>query len=184
MIILLNGAPRVGKDTAAKFIKKHFSGFTEVKFSAPLKRAVPHLFHIPASKLKDLEETKDEPNPELYGKTYREVQIAISEVLMKPMFNNDAIFGYIMAKQIDNLAGPHFVVSDAGFQREIEPLISIYGMANVALIRITRPDHDFSNDSRGHVEPYEDMKYQEIFNQFDLEMYEQQVIRAMNKLGF
>lgn len=178
MIILLNGAPRSGKDTAAKFIKKY--GYREVKMSAPLKSAVPALFNLTGHDMVKLEDTKDEESHLLSGNSYRKIQIALSETLMKPLCG-DTIFGDLMVRKINGLANKNIVISDIGFEDEVHPLIYAFGYKNLALVQIIRPGKTFENDSRTLLRSKGFLYHTVINNEYDLEMYEIQIRRMMQK---
>jgi hypothetical protein len=181
MVILLNGPPRCGKDTAAGFIVKHGKNFKEMKMSAPLKRVVGPLFNLSPDIMKVLEECKDDPAHVLFGKSYREVQIAISESLLKPMYGED-VFGKLFLNYARTTSYVNIVVSDTGFNSEVGPILQAYGSPNVYLVRIERDGTDFSNDSREWVNPNQFSKSFTIENKYDLELYEAQVKKILSKL--
>jgi hypothetical protein len=181
-IVLLNGPPRCGKDAAAMFLKRHFN-VHEIKMSLPFKRSLPELFCLTHEQIKHLEDTKDEPNALFYGLTWREVQISLSENWLKPIFGVD-VMGKLLIRRMKQLVGNFdmLVSSDAGFRDEWLPIIRWQGGKNFLLIRIHRDGCSFSNDSRSFIE-LADMGVTEIDleNKYDLEMYEQQVLRHVER---
>lgn len=154
-IVLFNGPPRSGKDTAASIAQGLFYNSQIMKFAMPLKRAVAALYfggHMEDFKEYD-EELKSIPQEVFYGKSAREVQIAISEVLMKPL-HNQYIFGNILVRDIMRLPTETEVIfiPDSGFVSEAEVLIDTFGPDNVLLINLYREGTDFNNDSRNYID--------------------------------
>lgn len=188
-IVLLNGPAGSGKDTAADLLKKEFSGHI-VKFAAPLKAAAAGLcFNGNRAMFDefDLDQAKKvEPRPEFFGVSCRQVQIDISEKFIKPVYGEDA-FGKICAQriiQMSNLGedGPFFV-SDSGFVPEAEVLIRAFGPESVSLIRILRPGHDFSGDSRGYVQlAHLGIKEFDVLNDGDLEQFKTKLIETASQI--
>ncbi len=181
MIIFLNGPPRAGKDTAARFIIKHGKNFKETKMSQPLKATVGPLFGLSHEIMKALEDCKDEPTRVLFGKTYREVQIAISENLLKPLYGDD-VFGKLFLNRSRATSYSNIVISDSGFNSEITPIIEAYKAVNCALIHIDRPNCNFDNDSREWIRPSQFSNVFKIDNKYDLELYEAQVKKVLRQL--
>ena len=95
-IIMLNGAPRSGKDTAAFAIinrVKAPGAWRWERFSFPLKEAAHSLFGHPVNQygIGRLEGIKETPLKEL-GVSYRQFQIDMSEKFMKKEYGDD-VFG-------------------------------------------------------------------------------------------
>ena len=159
LVILLNGAPGAGKDTVANLVQQdpiceRFDNVLNWKFAAPLKMGAHILLglrqHIGA-----YEDTKDQKLGDFFGKTPREVYIALSETFMKPLFGQN-VFGKVAANRLKELAGSDTVVtfSDCGFVDEVKEIFPILRPQDkVALIRIRRPGKTFENDSRSYLEP-------------------------------
>lgn len=182
--VLFNGPPGSGKDEAAKIMRRHYNIF-EMKASLPLKRALPELFCLTHEQAAEAEKTKNEPSPLFYGRSFREMQIALSEDFMKVDFGED-IFGKLLIRKMKQVQGEFdfFVSSDAGFRSEWEPMIRWQGGKNFMLIRLHREGCDYSKDSRSYIE-LADLGVTEvdIDNRFDLEMYEQQILRHVRRWG-
>jgi len=153
--VLLNGPPGCGKDTATSHLIPYLN-FRHLKFAAPIKRMVAALLECSASRL---EEIKDRPNRMLRYENYlttrddtpRGLLIALSEELLKPRYGN-SYFGNVLWSEACISPSELFVVSDCGFQAEVERLIDNAGKANCLLIRIHREGCDFANDSRSYLE--------------------------------
>jgi len=127
-VIFLNGPPRSGKDTAAQHIMRKLPWVRHRKFSAPLKAAARVLFAINDELFKELEaegsQKKNEPLPELMGKTWREVLISLSEEHMKPKYGDD-VFGKLMLLNLAKPTSASFsIISDSGFDYEAAPIIT------------------------------------------------------------
>ena len=155
-IVLFNGPPGSGKDTAAYHLAETCCG-KNVKFAEPIKRAVTAIYHggdrTDFNKYDTLE-MKGIPQDIYFGKTCRQVQIGVSEDFLKP-FHDTAVFGKILAQDITRMMvshgpGPYFV-SDSGFRPEAEVLVNKFGASNIYLARIHREGCDFSNDSRSYI---------------------------------
>lgn len=167
-IILLNGPPSSGKDTAAKHIRDawhpigygHCSKQTFYKtaldrMSMPIKRAFAGTMGLPITPDGEVlrwEACKEEVIPE-FGITYRQWQIEFSENFLK--YYDNAIFGRLLAKRIQRLFSNNdanlVVVPDCGFQVEIEVLYSKFNPDDILLVRCHRHGCTFDGDSRGYV---------------------------------
>lgn len=178
-IIALNGPPGSGKDTAASALSQRFQAF-HYKLSHPLKVAIPALLGIEDRKV-ELENHKDEPMGVLFGKSFRELQIELSEKFIKPVLGQAALAS-IAVQNIRNHIGPGrmCVVSDLGFQHEVDPLIRLVGKRNLLILQLVRDGCDFSKDSRSYVE-HDDVTMIQLHNKHDLEMFRQQVVRAVER---
>jgi hypothetical protein len=168
-VFVLNAPPYSGKDTLADYMveKFEFRDFThaiKLSFASPLKDANKIIFQLTPEDVDLLEsskETKDSPNHELlHGKSWREVNIALSEQFLKPSYGKD-IFGNIMAKKIKMryknemypgwLTTMNVFIADCGFTYEVSPIIDLVGKDNVIAIQIDRPDCNFKSDSRSYI---------------------------------
>ena len=163
-IILLNGAPGSGKDTAAKVLIDYVNKNSRmrgnlVKFASPLKKAVHALFALDVPE-DYFEGIKDEPHPLLHGRKPRDVYIDISEQFVKPILSQDHFTKTFITACDDILDRHHekyqkdtiIVCSDLGFQMEIDAVIAHFGKENVFLLQIQRPGYTFQNDSRNYVQ--------------------------------
>lgn len=178
-IILLNGPPRSGKDTAAAAIVEAMQAF-HYKMSHPLKVAVPAFFGLEDQKFA-LERQKDEKLQELFGVSFRQAQINLSEDWAKPTFGKD-VFGHIAVRHLRNHSGPGrvCVVSDSGFVEEIVPIVDAFGHRNVLIIQLRRDGCTFEGDSRSYVD-YNGVTVQELYNKHDLEGFKAQIVRAVER---
>lgn len=157
-ILLLNGPPRCGKDTIASILKSHSPSFVhQEKFAQPMKRVVPLIYSVTLDHWNnhlDTAANKDLPCSEFYGKTPREVQIALSEEYLKPL-HSKTIFGQLLIRRLHMVLGGMAdcaVISDSGFFEEAAQVVEEFGAENVQLWRIHREGCDFSKDSRNYVQ--------------------------------
>lgn len=178
-LILLNGPPRCGKDTALGMLAKNetelgLGTVRHIMMAEPIKDAC-HSFLDDRPK-KDAD--KDKPIDK-YGiiQTWREFYILMSEQLAKPMFGKD-IFGKIAAAQMINPTHT-YVVSDVGFHEEVAPMVKRAGGNSTLLIHLSRPGTNYANDSRGYLSVGKileltgsTVRYCEIDNRHTLELYE------------
>jgi hypothetical protein len=186
MIILINGPPSSGKDTATGIMKKYLTGSVrEYKMSSTLKTGLRELLGIEDEQWKRLLEYKKKDMPLLpEGNTPRRALIELSEMFMKPMFGND-IFGHIAVRRIKRMASAdHILVSDVGFTYEVAPMLEEWGPKKIRILMLTRPDCDFVNNSRSYLN-IDQLKmgayYKSINNQYDLEMFEAQVKKVLRE---
>ncbi len=168
--IFLNGPPGVGKDTAYLELEKSFKqrtshpyGVQLVRFSFPIKYAVLAylgVFSLDHPLAIELEANKDKPHHLLRGKTYRQAQIGLSELHVKPFYGADQygqwMVHHIKQQQLFERSFKHswpilFICPDSGFIHEAEPVIKYLGEDNCLLIKMHRDGKDYSNDSRSHL---------------------------------
>lgn len=136
-VLLLNGAPRAGKDTAALAL-----GGRIVRLSQPLKDAAHALWGIDAPP----DDAKDIPQARLGGLTPREIYISLAERYVRPEWGSDFFARQAVARIRAHGPG-RYVVPDVGFALEAALFSAAFG-AVVTLIRVHRPGCDFSTDSR------------------------------------
>jgi len=149
-VVLLNGPPRSGKDTAANGLLVARPGSALMRFSAPLKVATHGLFGLPIDPDR-YEDSKDTPSADFMGLTPRGAYIAVSEQAVKRTFGR-AFFGRVMVERLRRLTGAEMaVMPDCGFAVETTPVIQAVGSANVILIRVHRPGYTFAHDSRSYI---------------------------------
>lgn len=148
-VVFLNGPPRCGKDTITNQLVSMLPDSENVKFSAPLKEALPVFFGISDEYVEALEQHKELPFSRLLDKTWREVQISLSETWAKPTFGKE-VFGQIATNKIKASNNSLFFISDSGFPEEANAVVREIGRLNCLLVRVIREGCDFSNDSRSY----------------------------------
>jgi hypothetical protein len=138
-ILLLNGPPGCGKDTVVEILKEEGHDFLHVKFAAPLRRAVCGLLDIDEENLDQIK--RETP-------FIRELMIGVSEEVVKKVLGIN-FFAYEVAAKVKESGKGVVVVSDCGFQHEIEVFISaLPKVAKVQLWKVIRYGCSFKNDSR------------------------------------
>lgn len=143
-IIILNGPPRCGKDTAAEAIVRYFTteNVSHHKFSRPLKDIVAS---VTGQEYKDLETIKDQQQE--FAGSFRELQIATYEALSK-VFSQQWL-GEILCHKIAKDQNDLIVCSDGG---RIEDLIPLFRRNHqVMVIQILRDGCHFNYDIRGYI---------------------------------
>lgn len=154
-IILLNGAPRSGKDTLATYLNQ-VHDYRHEKFAYPLRR---YMYSVHGMNAQQFEEQKDSMLPELNNHTPREMVIKFCEQHLKPIFGS-GVLGQMLARRIrkhrdSDVIGDHsYVISDLGFLDELLDLHTQFKKDFTFLVvRLHREGHDFKSDSRGHINP-------------------------------
>lgn len=155
-IVLFNGPPRSGKDTATQ-LALHYLGERGFfcRFAGPLKDAVHALFGLSRIQQEHFDSIKDKASPQFFGMSPREAYIWMSELLVKPKFGND-FFANVAVNTIKSLQcqtenNRVVVISDLGFNEEADTLVKAFGWDNVAIIHMKREGTSFNNDSRSYV---------------------------------
>lgn len=165
-IILFNGPPGCGKDTAARYlIHNRYDLPGTIRFdrmSMPNKRAFAGTVGAEIDRwgnVEKWEDRKDEPSLLLGGKSYRQWQIDYSESFMKPLYGGD-IFPRLFADRHSHRFEDKYytvLVPDCGFDIEVLTLRKLLPKAGILLIRIHRTGFDFSLDSRSYITPTPEM---------------------------
>ncbi len=159
-VFLINGPPASGKDTFGEILAKQLGGRTAVvKFAHALKVATHAAVSLLAGVTKipgphDFEGRKDEALPEFFGVTPRDAYIQMSEKFAKPLFG-EGFFGEVLAARIKNMHEQvgieNFVVTDCGFQDEVEVLRDSFMGADFVMVQVLRTGATYDGDSRGDV---------------------------------
>lgn len=150
-IILFNGAPSSGKDIASQYLINNIPNSKLMKFAGVLKERTHALYGFSNRDMFYYESVKDKPSKDFLGLTPRQAYIEVSETYFKPT-HGKRIFGEILAQEINNSEEDIIIISDSGFQEEVEVIESIFGAENILLLQPYRKDCDFSFDSRGYIE--------------------------------
>lgn len=153
-LVLFNGPRHSGKDTAAIHCVKTFNA-RHFKMSRPLKDGIKAIFELTDEEVDYLEQIKTQPSFLLFGKSYVEVQISLSEVWAKKEFS-ETVFGDLAVRTINsfkfiNPAHHLYVCSDSGFTSEAGPVVEVFGKENTLLVKIERQGKTFAGDSRSYI---------------------------------
>lgn len=185
MIILINGPARSGKDTFAKLARKHLTSTTALyKISKPLKDLFRTAFsHVDSKTVgKLLEEYKDDPLIRGYETTPRDFQIKMYE-LLSDMFGED-VLGRLAAEQMKKMPAIHILVTDAGRNVEVKPIVKEFRYADVGIVILKRSGTSFEGDSREELHDEHKVRwYAHINNNHDLFLYEVQVKKVLKEWG-
>ncbi len=196
-IIVLNGPPRSGKDTAGfavvAGVQQQLDAGTSVsplnwwierrKMSDNLKLGAHALMGF-REDADFFEAAKDEPQDELMGWTPRQLYTALDEEFFKPRFGKGAR-GHSFVNAVRNMLKlhPHYleyvIVCETGFLEELEPLVEAFGADNILLLRLYRPGCSFPNDHNDRREYIEHSKVLTLMVENDTEkmIFERECIR-------
>tara|TARA_Y100000310_G_scaffold122525_2_gene121215 strand:- start:7060 stop:7629 length:570 start_codon:yes stop_codon:yes gene_type:complete len=172
-LLLINGPPGCGKDTAARFIRQHMSSVDEYKMSKPLGDVFRDTLQVDGIGLDYfLNKGKDTPIPELDGWSSREFQIRYSDWCIENF--GEAFFGTIARYAIAGVMAKYIIV-DAGLTPEAGELVDYFGSSASYLLQIEREGCEF--DSREYINKtmVSDTHYAYVKNNYDLDLYEEQI---------
>lgn len=151
-VIILNGPPRCGKDTAASMLPGY-----KTKLSKPLKDGVQALFGIGKANSVDYERAKDTEFPIFFNASYRQRQIDVFHFLER--IAGPSVLGEILVAKLKRIAryirsdhGDLVILSDGGRFAEIAPIIDAFGIDNVLVVHIYRDGCTFEKDIRSYVD--------------------------------
>jgi hypothetical protein len=188
-IILLNGPPSSGKDTAARALASYLldaqTEYSVLRMSHPTKRAFAGVVNARIDEwgnVENWEDQKDMPSELLGGKSYRQWQIEFSEKFMKPLYGED-IFGRLFAHSLEQLPedwNGYILVPDCGFEIEAETLASLLPAAHKLIVRCHRPGYDFKNDCRSYLYPASIPLQLDLYNGSDLKAWEGTVLQCVS----
>ena len=151
-ILGFNGPPNSGKDTCADsivpFIEQHTNlPIKRESFSLPLR----HIAYAMAGKTYSIDTYEDfkVTNFSQFDRIGRDLMIDVSEDFLKPTYGDDIMSRLLIQRNI----GFHgiLIVSDCGFQPEIDYMSNLLGAERVLLAQVHRPGCTFEGDSRNWV---------------------------------
>ena len=149
-VVLLNGPPKVGKDTAEQGLRQSIGHHDKVKFSDPVKKGTHASYELDVG-VDHFEAVKDEEREEFLGLTPRQAYIKHSEQYMKPIHGAD-VFGKLAVRRMLKVPHDLIVVPDSGFYDEAMPAVHEFGADNVLLIRLYMIGRSFDEDSREYID--------------------------------
>jgi hypothetical protein len=171
-MIVLNGAPRSGKDTFLNLINLLFGDNTETKVLTPfsykdvLYSGVARRYGLTAEEVKILNAdtiTKDDPSPKFKGKSVRQALIYESENVIKKTFGasgvamstfNSLDMDFMLSCDTVKDSDRILITADGGFQEELDLAMEHYEMTrkDIFLVRMLRDGCTFDKDSRSYLE--------------------------------
>lgn len=186
LVVLFNGPPRSGKDSACEIIMRHFpevhyAYFKEVLYKESAKiLGLDFNFWASVCQNGDL---KDKPMLTVSAgetggvMTPRDILIYLAEKVLKPKYGQDfiaretanTIAELIQFQREQSNEEAVIVVPDLGFDYEIDTIRKMIPDAHVISVAVHRPGFTFEGDSRNYVkglnfglhntENYEDLKH-------------------------
>ena len=173
-IILFNGPPGSGKDTAALAVSDKL-GIPHIKLSWPLKYIASDTLGISHE---ILEQNKERPT--VNELSYRQIQIEIFRAIAA-VLGTKWLASMVVTRIDRNSLHDVFVLSDCGRPEEVDTLCSAFGAENVLLVGIHRKGKDYSNDIRTQVRPIPKQPYKSIYNDTDIETFKQRAVVAVGE---
>ena len=183
-LILFNGPRHSGKDEAANYCARRL-GANRFKMSGPIKAAIKAMFALTDEDVALLETIKTEPSPLLFGLSYVQAQISISEDWAKKVWGKD-VFGRMASGAVQRWEryagkGALYVCSDSGFSEEAKSLVyDVILPENTLLVKLVRPGKTFEGDSRSYIN-LAGVETIVIANDADLDLYHQTLERAIGE---
>ncbi len=170
-VILFNGPPGVGKDTASWAVSGYLSreapylNCRKLKMAEPIKKATHAAFDVFHSwDYYDSEKgakEKEIPSIDFFGATPRAAYIEVATMFRQS--HGAEFFGFVMRKRILKAQGCQVVlIDDCGFVDEMEPVIRLVTEKNVMIVELHAQGKDFSSDSRGYIGDELKKKYPKI----------------------
>ena len=178
-IIILNGPPGCGKDTLCKKFIDHLpysgTGFEAVKgsFAMPLKAILQIQYNLTDAEVIEYDSNHQLKNTSeaRFGKrSWRQCCIDLS-IDMKKQFGQDYFGRHLMDRILKTQINKNIIVSDGGFDEEIEPIIKEFGASNVHVIRIERDGFTYQGDSRKYLDAVKLGAVQHVIENKNLDTY-------------
>ena len=195
LVIMFNGPPRSGKDSACEIIMEHFPEVHYAYFKEVLYRESAKIlgldFNFWASVCQN-GDLKDKPMLTMAGgeagavMTPRDILIYLAEKVLKPKYGQyfiargtaETISNLIQFQREQSNEEAVIVVPDLGFDYEIDTVREMLPNANVISVAIHRPGFTFDGDSRSYVKD----PNHNIFNEFNLEEFNHTVLDLFKEL--
>lgn len=149
-----SGPPRSGKDTiaqrlAAMIEDRHRIQPQLLACSTPMREVIYAMLGQTYD-AGHYERHKDDPQPAFGGRSIRQAMIAFTEEHVKPAYGAGFWARSLLARRWE-LPPRVLIVTDCGFDAEVETFTGEYGVENVVYPQITRPHTTFKGDSRSYV---------------------------------
>jgi len=166
-IVLFNGPPGCGKDTAARlvlddpWVQEHYRRHFE-RFAMPLKKCMSGLFdrEVDLFGVSVFERDKDVANSAMLGRSYRSLQIRFGMWLWDVLGKN--ALGILLGRRltrwrvlndelIDDERPLLVVVPDLGREEDVTGLLEYFHPEQILVVQLTRIGTSFEGDIRGFV---------------------------------
>lgn len=146
-IMILNGPPRCGKDTAANAVEDYFGDDVckHLKLSQPLKDIAQAVLGYDEQTLEDNKDKVLTDN----NTSYRDAQIHTFSQLC-PVFGDDWL-GKHLINRIVKMDQPYFVLSDGGRTDDLLPLLRQFHPDDLMIVQIMREGCNFVGDVRSYI---------------------------------
>lgn len=159
-VIVFNGPPGVGKDTAVKACLSYLYTHTpwyqarHMKFAEPLKRATHMLYGLNHWDWDHFDKPefvkyKNVPCGEFMGMSPREAYISMSENYAKTI--DPLFFGWIARRKMGATTSSVFMFSDSGFIDELTPIVDWVTPSSLMIVELHAEGKSYSGDSRGYI---------------------------------
>lgn len=153
-LVGISGPPRSGKDSVGHMLAAILEDRQGIQAqmlacSTPMREAVYALLGQPYA-LTHYEQHKDDPQEIFGGQSIRQAMIALSEEHAKPRYGQ-GFWGKSLLGRVWDPAPKLIIVTDMGFQAEVEVLEERFSPHRCAWAQLQRPGYDFSKDSRSYV---------------------------------
>lgn len=136
LLIIINGAPRTGKNHIAEMISSEIADLGcesfNISISDHLKKITHEIYRLNAD-IDAYERVKDLPHTDFGGKTPRNAYIEVSDVIRRE--RGVDYFGRVALRRIGDFEGP-ILLPGAGFADEIAPLLDAIGRDSSVLLRL------------------------------------------------
>lgn len=181
-----SGPPRSGKDSIAVMfaaVVKETLGFQPqiLSLSTPMREVVYALLGVPYS-VTHYELHKDDPQEAFGGASIRQEMISLSEDHVKPR-HGGGFWARSLMGRIWDPAPQMLIVTDCGFDSEVQEFGTHFGAEHCLFPQIVRPGTDFSIDSRGYVGLPD--RITSIVNDEDIETAARRLFgRMLNQFGW
>lgn len=146
-VIVLNGPPRAGKDTAIASLQTVFKDAEVFQFFRPIKELLHRSLGLDVS-YDHYEELKDVVLPEFGGLTPRRAYIEEGDRLQREY--GDHILTEIYFDALAGCKAP-ILITTCGMDSEGVTLAQMFGVDNTLFLRIHMEGKSFENDSRSWV---------------------------------
>lgn len=152
-VIVFNGPPGCGKDTAAEVVED-VAHARHCRFKDRLYELTADILGVELGVFKELaidRNTKEQPMFIMRGERVspRDAMIVVSEVMLKPIMGRD-YFALAAVAMLNKSEKTRFVFSDGGFAEEVNALAETG--AEVTVVRLHRDGCSFEGDSRSYLD--------------------------------